>query len=229
MTQLLRLCPIPLPPDCAPLFGREAWHERRKIGHTASLIAMAQVLREYTLQTPSTPIEAPHASHLSESYHWLRNNSQLIEEKHFYCLTHDQDLLCSRSHTTSLAVAGLCLASFGTLSYGIDLEHEQRPIRPEIYKFFINEADPKFHEFGPLELWALKEASFKALSSWDNFHGQAHSKNLTLKDLTLHYLQPDHAHFSSQLHPKAHGVCQLNRYEIRGETFIIAQARLLSI
>jgi len=47
------------------------------------------------------------------------------------------------------------------LSVGIDIEKSSRKVNPGTHKFFINSEDGE--QLDPLQIWVLKEASFKAL------------------------------------------------------------------
>lgn len=142
-----------------PLLGESSWHTQRKLAHTASKMALHELL-----QTQVPELE-----------------KQNLEEQSYFRLRHHPYLI-SRSHTKTQAAAALIPESDrceAVLSLGIDLEELDREIRPGIEKFYVHGRDLCV---SPLESWCAKEAAFKAVSSYLLFHDYQMSKTLTLKD-----------------------------------------------
>jgi phosphopantetheinyl transferase (holo-ACP synthase) len=143
------------------LQGPQHWHPQRREGHTASLLALSLLA--------DTPLDQLH-------------------ELHYYKLEHLHDhkeLLCSRSHTQTLAAACVLPVDStpkGVLSIGIDLESGQRQIKDEIAKFYHH---PEDHVPDQLSNWCAKEAAFKAVSSFLMFQNIPLDKPLTLKDFII--------------------------------------------
>lgn len=101
--------------------------------------------------------------------------NELIIENHHHLKNHP-NILVSLAHTKNYAVAVISDQP-NYLSIGIDLELIARNIKNGIHKYIDHSFDNKFDL---LELWAIKEACFKA--AWPKFNS-IKNDNLVLKDI----------------------------------------------
>jgi len=83
-------------------------------------------------------------------------------------LPHYPQFYISLSHTKEIGAAVLVEKTY-VCGIGIDIEWEQRTIKPGAEKFFIHLEDR--HNLRPIELWTAKEAAFKALSPLGTYPG----------------------------------------------------------
>jgi phosphopantetheinyl transferase (holo-ACP synthase) len=87
--------------------------------------------------------------------------------------------LTSLSHTKNLGAAVLVNKS-EVMGIGIDIEWQDRLIKPGAEKFFVNIQDK--HALSPIELWTAKEAAFKALSPLGTFPGVLVLSKIIIQD-----------------------------------------------
>jgi hypothetical protein len=110
------------------------------------------------------------------------STAQELKEESYHVLSKTKQT-CSRSHTDKWACAVLSTQKDGYKSIGVDIELWKREIKPEIRKFYENTQD-QTQSLQPIEIWCLKEAIFKSVSSYLNFHKLQHS-TLVLTDIKL--------------------------------------------
>lgn len=163
--------PPPLPKKL--YWGEASWHERRKAGHTSSFLALGLLINQIG------------ESELSKRYLDSFNGPQmkhLLNENNYHLLA-ESKILCSRSHTDNWACAITNSGLLGQASLGVDIESKERVLKPGVERFYKNPND-FIESLQPIEIWCLKEASFKALSSYLNFHQKARA-TLVLTDIEL--------------------------------------------
>ncbi len=88
-------------------------------------------------------------------------DSQLKIINHHHLINHPE-ILVSISHTNSFGAAIISTCA-NTESIGIDIEHIDRSITPNSYKFFLNNTDSQILYDDLLKAWTIKEAIFKAV------------------------------------------------------------------
>jgi phosphopantetheinyl transferase (holo-ACP synthase) len=185
MNFITRLCPIPIPYEQQHFLGANEWAINRKEAHTASKIALCQAFREFHLLATPSNREETQAAISKPNLLWFHQHHAKLAEQDFFHLEQHHDILCSRTHTKYLAAGAIAALGLGLYSIGIDLEAMDRKIQPQVEKFFLNDNEPQL--FGPpnLALWVVKEAVFKAISSYTLHQcGQA-QQGLTLKSIQL--------------------------------------------
>lgn len=167
-------------------WGEEAWHERRRAGHTSSFLALG-LLVNWVGETELTDRFLQYFS--------SPQMAKSLNEQSYHALTESQKV-CSRSHTDNWACALLGPQGPNQTSLGVDIESRTRVIKPGARRFYEHK-DDQTKTLQPLEIWCLKEAAFKALSSYLNFHNLEHS-TLVLTDICLQAFNGPELTFSSK-------------------------------
>jgi phosphopantetheinyl transferase (holo-ACP synthase) len=108
----------------------------------------------------------------------LINRDQIEITNHTYLKKIEIQHAVSIAHTNELGMAALGIEID---SLGVDIELKSRVIKAGIEKFFINSEDTT--SLHSLEIWCIKEASFKALSPYKNLWED--KEVLTLKDIAI--------------------------------------------
>ena len=163
--------PPPIPKDL--YWGPKEWHEHRRAAHTSSFIAMGLLVKLIGKTEDSERL-------LSD---FVRpSTAQGLNEDSYHILTQTKQT-CSRSHTEKWACAVLSSRNDLYKSVGVDIESWNRKIKPGIRKFYDNMLD-QTKSLQPIEIWCLKEAIFKAVSSYLNFHKLKHS-TFVLTDIKI--------------------------------------------
>lgn len=195
MNFITRLCPIPCTLNQQRFLGAKEWTLERKEGHTASKIALAQAYREFHLLHNPTLKDGIQASMTPANLNWFEQHHPQLEEQNYYVLKQQNDILCSRSHTRDLAAGAIAAQGLGLLSIGIDIESIKRKIKPDVEKFFLSQNEPEL--LGPphLAIWVVKEAAFKAVSSYLIEQSGQPEPSLTLKSIHLKRLAPGEGEF----------------------------------
>ncbi|MFA6237510.1 MAG: hypothetical protein WC635_09310 [Bacteriovorax sp.] len=98
---------------------------------------------------------------LQNEGHEILELKSTLELVNFGNLKNFPQYLTSISHTKGAGAALLAHKS-DYLSVGIDIEWSDRPMKDGTQKFYQNPQDSEYPN--SLELWAMKEAAFKALS-----------------------------------------------------------------
>lgn len=172
----LKFAWVPVPPALSKELyrGEASWHERRKAAHTSSLLALGLLVNN---------IGETEVTSRFLRYFAADSSKKQLQERDYHCLTQDQ-WTCSRSHTDRWACALIGPQRPQEFSVGVDVEPSQRAVNPEIKRFYVH-PDDATEDLQPLEIWCLKEAVFKAVSSFLAFQQQTPSSALVLTDLQL--------------------------------------------
>lgn len=177
--------PVPPPLEKQDYLGDDSWHEQRKAAHTSSLLALGLLAHKIG--------ETELTSSFLQSFKDPKMQERL-KEQDYHCLMEGQEL-CSRSHTERWACACLDVLNPHEASVGVDIEHRSRKIRPELKRYYENPEDLTM-ELQPIEIWCLKEAAFKALSSFISYNSLK-LKNLVLTNIQLISQEDGEIHFKS--------------------------------
>jgi hypothetical protein len=225
MSIIFKFCPIQ--PNGPAFEGLPQWSTQRRLGHTASRLALALAYQELCLTRAQSPFEQLHHALDFKNEEWLKDHCHdLLKEEEHHRLALGPEFLISRSHTKTLAVGALCLETFGPLSLGIDLEPSDREIKPELTRYFVHPAD-QVHD--PLTAWCAKEASFKAISS--ALRIKQNHESLTLSQIQLKSTSEDEAEFVLTLpQGQARGMVDWREIDFpKACPHLFAKARLLDL
>jgi len=225
---ITKLCPVPSPLKPEPFLGHLEWSMERKEGHLASKLALAQAYREFHLLCPPTQRAATEAAQSKSNIDWYQMHQSELEEQDFHQLKRQNDLLCSRSHTKFLSAGAIAALGLGLYSIGIDLEAMSRPVKAQVEKFFLSGEEPELFGHSNLSLWVVKEACFKAISSF-YLHTQGKLEpSLTLKSIQLKAHSPNEGEFSWAQSYKGHFKLILLRPDDLGD-YVLAEASLTQV
>jgi phosphopantetheinyl transferase (holo-ACP synthase) len=125
----------------------------------------------------------------------------------------DSSMKVSLSHTKGLACAAMTQDQ-DIVSIGVDIEWTDRKYRSGIEKYFLREEDDKALEL--IELWACKEAAYKALSPI--YKGE---KTLVIKDFVI---MNDRILFEGV----EIGIVSVKRFEYLGREVVLSQGIIKS-
>jgi phosphopantetheinyl transferase (holo-ACP synthase) len=225
---ITKLCPVPSPLKPEQFLGHLEWSIERKAGHLASRLALAQAYREFHLLCPPSQRAGTEAAQSQSNIDWYRLHESELEEQDFHQLKRQNDLLCSRSHTKFLSAGAIAAFGLGLYSIGIDLEAMNRPIKSQVEKFFLNDNEPELFGDSNLSLWVVKEACFKAISSFYLSTEGKLEPSLTLKSIELKALSPTEGEFSWAQIYKGHFKLILLRPHDLGD-YLLAEASLTQV
>ena len=109
----------------------------------------------------------------------LPDDIKLLEVTNHCFLKNFSNLLVSIAHTKQAGVA-VIISKESHLSVGIDIEHNNRKVTPEIINKFQNRWDQPCNNI--LDLWVKKEAVFKAIDPIKSRY-RLENKSLVLSDI----------------------------------------------
>jgi hypothetical protein len=117
----------------------------------------------------------------------------------------------SLSHTRGLGAAALIKRDL-VRGMGIDVEWGDRPIRPGMEKFFVNDLD--ITNLKLIELWTVKEAAFKTLSPIGTYPA-----TLVLSKIIVHGNK-----FFTNEEPHLKGTFHIHHHQIAGRSLVVTLA-----
>ncbi len=146
-----------------------------------------------------------------------KNNVQELEIINHHYVVNFPFTLVSIAHTTDIGIAAICPLE-ENFAIGVDIEKSDRPIKSDLKKYFLNQSDDLC--LSPLEIWCLKEASFKALAPvYKRLEIEQH---LTLKKIVIH-----NANKASVINKNGHNIkleLNLTHEKINESNYLIALA-----
>jgi len=148
-----------------------------------------------------------------------------VKLENFQFLSHFPRYQASISHSGKASVAAVMDKNF-YLGIGVDLELEGRSVDDRSRRHFVNVEDDQ--RASSLELWCMKEASFKALSPLrENFKlPKNNSGNIYLKDICIKLENKENFSFYPLFAPEFLGQGTLKEEKLGGQTYLLALALL---